>query len=364
MKGELLSNVVQGQARTSDRMKGGSKVAEVNPFLAPPFRYGEKEVAVVVFPCKLSRMNEGLLGDSEVGKGDMGGSEDGEEATGGVEKRPRVQFKLSSCSTRKRLGALVRNEVQESAVYFDGEDEKDAERLAKVIMKKSVEIAPQPAPLSIELVPVAKLCRCSTSNANPGTSSPESIQSSDPFIKSFSMMPRRKSSSLSNLLFELLAWRLSIFAESSFRSRGPLMEEPLGFLLHEGLNVGYRSVKYNFWTKVSLVTSKTSLLSTLSSSLDATFLLLLGNAATDGCLTVCVVGFFEETQLDEDIQMQDYLHSKLVSFSPAMGAHQRRKQHQEQIPDLAVPVELLPSWKLICPWNPPVNDNRVSSSGA
>ncbi|GAB2228668.1 hypothetical protein Droror1_Dr00022791 [Drosera rotundifolia] len=154
MKGELLSNVVQGQARTSERMNemgGGSKVAEVNPYLAPAFRYGEKEVAVVVFPSKLSEegyvMNEGLLRDSEVGKGDVVGSEDGEEATGGVEKRPRVQFKLSSCSTRKRLGAVVRNEVQESAVYFDVEDKKDAERLAKVIIKKSVEIAPQPSPL-------------------------------------------------------------------------------------------------------------------------------------------------------------------------------------------------------------------------
>ncbi|GAB2279909.1 hypothetical protein Dimus_014544 [Dionaea muscipula] len=123
------------------------RVDEVNPFLAPPFQYGEKEVSPVLLPSKLREETIAMDGDSLAArKSSLIDSDERKKEISGLDKRQRVRLTLSS---RKFLAMSVnlvpqKNEVQKPALFFESDDEKDIEeRAAKIIVKEPGEIPPE-----------------------------------------------------------------------------------------------------------------------------------------------------------------------------------------------------------------------------
>lgn len=132
------------------------RTSDINPFLAPPLLYGEKEVSSVVPPSRFiggatmgnhvtGNMMEGFALAIEASQDKVSETEERDKSIG-LDGRPVVRFKLSSARKSKSLPAPTKVIIEddgdeELASRFEARDaEKDEKkRRAEQILKESME---------------------------------------------------------------------------------------------------------------------------------------------------------------------------------------------------------------------------------
>ncbi|KAK9741210.1 hypothetical protein RND81_03G089100 [Saponaria officinalis] len=95
--------------------------ANVNPFLAPPFRYGEKDVAFVEPPTRFLVRNHG---DMMEAFGRMSGSDGMPKELSEIEERNDIIMSVERPAVRFKLG-IVKKRDEKLASCFSIEEEKD-----------------------------------------------------------------------------------------------------------------------------------------------------------------------------------------------------------------------------------------------
>lgn len=147
-KGEVdLMNIQQQQQPQQFTVNNGSEAVETNPFLAPPFQYGEKEVSSIELPCRVWEGNHINVMDtfapvSETARNEVSEIEDTNKHIK-LDGRPIVRLKFSSARKSLRTCKNVvaqTNGDERLAILFERNDENDEKkRRAEQILKESTE---------------------------------------------------------------------------------------------------------------------------------------------------------------------------------------------------------------------------------